>query len=73
MDSTCFNDCDACSANGGPGAGGCYWDAELLGSCLNYWSSATDNLSGVAGTVNFDTGAVNRSDMKADDSVRCVR
>jgi Protein of unknown function (DUF1566) len=84
-DPDCLNDtcndgsnCDACSEMKGPG-GGCYWDAELGGSCEGevFWSSsAREGLSAVW-TVDFSTGYVGFDyDSSADafkNFVRCIR
>src|SRR4029079_11682627 len=42
LSTTCSSDptCQACADLAGPGAGGCYWDPSLTGTCNWYWSAS---------------------------------
>jgi hypothetical protein len=69
-------ECDpaGCGDEGGPGAGGCYWDPGLVGNCTFYWSSSpyeTDEPS--RWQVSFALGTVNASPEWAMLNARCVR
>jgi hypothetical protein len=78
---SCMNPaCAGCEENAGPAAG-CYWPAELQGSCSPfYWSSSTvestveEHLDGGAYYVVFNLGHVcARSKDFFFGPVRCVR
>ncbi|MCP4199140.1 MAG: DUF1566 domain-containing protein, partial [Proteobacteria bacterium] len=67
---------DVCSAYGGPGGGGCYWDAALIGECAEYvYWSASENAddTGLAWYVYYLDGRVRVNSKTANGSVRCVR
>jgi hypothetical protein len=65
-----------CGADNGPGAEGCYWDAELSGECWCYFSASevtnSDNATWVA---RFSGGYVDPEQKEIRDMcyVRCVR
>jgi len=65
--------CNGCDYEQGP-ADGCYWNAELTGTCEWYWSSSLDENDSLWG-VHFRNAAVGVDD--SDDGVppfvRCVR
>jgi len=64
--------CDGCTINEGP-ADGCYWPAEMQGTCGWYWSStAVTDLDDHAWGVNFSGAVVNDGEI-GDTRVRCVR
>lgn len=66
--------CSGCDELAGPGAGGCYWPAELGGTCDVFWSSSlyTDG-STFAWYVYFDYGSLYYMDHAPTYQVRCVR
>lgn len=76
LDETCDDTCPTCSLYGGPGGGGCYWDASLAGDCSSagYWSSSLQ--TGVAYTsrwcVHFGSGSY-MFEGGAVAHVRCIR
>jgi hypothetical protein len=63
--------CVGCPVLGGPGSGGCYWDAAIAGECNRYWSSSTS--SSTALNVDFLYGSVHRNVSDWLWNVRCVR
>jgi hypothetical protein len=67
-------DCDACSADEGPGVEGCYWDTALSGTCLWTWSSSlrADD-AGYAWAVKFNRGLAVCKPKNWNFNVRCVR
>jgi hypothetical protein len=76
--SGCTNDCDY---KGGPGQDGCFWAADLGGSCDNegYWSSTSPaNPDDAVWRIFFDFGQIDLTG-KVDPSesqqilIRCVR
>lgn len=64
----------SCPALQGPGQDGCYWDPELSGKCVPYWSSSfyIDSDDG-AWMAYYATGIVGGDDRAWGNSVRCVR
>jgi hypothetical protein len=70
----CDDNCSGCVAGGGP-EGGCYWPAEITGTCSWYWSSseAEGYPSFDAWGVDFGNGSLNNSASLDPTSVRCVR
>ncbi len=84
QDSDCLGSVDA----GGPGVEGCYWPAELTGSChrpdpgtqgihaLEYWAegaaSNPDRQDWIA-SVLFDIGGVTYNHLNSLAEVRCIR
>jgi hypothetical protein len=75
LDGTCLSSpCGECSHLGGPGEGGCYWDAALGGACDWYWSSSS-YAGGVSNAwyVYFGGGGVNFLNRTHAFYVRCVR
>jgi hypothetical protein len=76
LSNTCRSDpsCVACSDLGGPGTGGCYWDAGLTGTCDWYWSSSgVDEGPYDAWFVYFQSGSVDYGAQGIEKYVRCVR
>lgn len=61
-----------CDEGQGPGDGGCYWNAQLDGSCDTYWSS-TECYSGSAWNVSFSLGIIGNYNESNTLLVRCVR
>lgn len=76
---TCNTDaCLGCSSaqNGGPGGGGCYWDAALAGSCAEAtWSRSVDTVvpASYSWVVFFDRAMVTAMENATELSARCVR
>mgnify|MGYP001408031650 CR=1 FL=1 len=67
-------ECQGCGILGGPGMGGCYWDAALSGPCDWYWtSSGVDDGPFDAWFVYFQSGAVDYGARSIPKQVRCVR
>ncbi len=76
LDETCDDGCPTCSLYGGPGPGGCYWDASLGGECSSggYWSSSLQ--SGVIYTSRWCVSFAHGSYLFVGGSVaysRCIR
>ena len=77
---SCFDmgACWSCSDGNGP-AGGCYWPAEMQGTCSWYWSSSSPAGNGVvvAWYVDFSYGSVGSvvvgPVVDYGELVRCVR
>jgi hypothetical protein len=72
-DTSCDVDCDGCTG-GGPGAGGCYWDALLEGGCGLYWSSTELSSGTDAWHLGFADASVDGSSKTeaSDVFIRCV-
>ncbi len=58
-----YASCNGCQSYGGPGAGGCYWPAVMLGKCQAYWSSSAVQGGGYNDrwAVHFSTAMVMNS------------
>ncbi|MBW2190428.1 MAG: DUF1566 domain-containing protein [Deltaproteobacteria bacterium] len=64
---------DGCTTPG-PGAGGCYWDAALSGTCRWYWSaSEVTGETRYGWGVHFALGSVTNTRTDFRNGVRCVR
>jgi hypothetical protein len=79
-DEGCWDEpCDDWSDLGGPGTGGCHWDAKLSGECDWYWSSSTQTSDTIpmeaspAWGISFSGGYIYYSDKTSLHYVRCVR
>ncbi len=74
--SNCRNDdCDGCAENEGP-EDGCYWQSDLEGICLGYWSSTTvENDEEKAWLFGFGSAVIYYGSGKEtyNANVRCVR
>jgi hypothetical protein len=69
-----MSNCSWCSHLDGPGAGGCFWDPALSGTCEWYWSSSSRAGSeSAAWFVNFDGGSVGSDGKTSSSYDRCVR
>lgn len=76
--SACYDSAEcnpsACGTLEGPGAGDCYWDAALSGTCSYYWSASEGADSTiVTWFVSFYFGYVNSHNKYNGYFVRCVR
>jgi hypothetical protein len=67
--------CVGCGSLAGPGEGGCYWDASVLGDCRWLWSASprTDRPGDFAWQVYFDIAHVEDAAKGNSARVRCVR
>jgi hypothetical protein len=65
--------CDGCPNGSGP-TGGCYWDVNLQGDCVWFWSSSlyASSQNGAWG-VSFVNGYVSYATVAGARGVRCVR
>jgi hypothetical protein len=76
LSDSCFDtgSCFSCPNVNGP-ADGCYWPAEMQGTCNWYWSSSlVENLDNLVWNVGFFGGFLNYGYVDYDDGhVRCVR
>ncbi|MBI5528066.1 MAG: SUMF1/EgtB/PvdO family nonheme iron enzyme [Deltaproteobacteria bacterium] len=73
-DSCRWQGCSGCLLLGGPGEGGCYWDAALRGPCYFYWSSSSyAGATSLAWYVFFFYGNVDYFVKPPTLWVRCVR
>ncbi len=68
-------DCSGCEKYQGPEPEeGCYWDAEINGLCMYYWSSSVDaDVEENAWSLFFVEGAVTSQQGDRTYQVRCVR
>lgn len=75
LDVSCWSDpCTGCSNFGGPGEGGCYWDAALAGECNSHWASSPySGDDSFAWSVAFYGGYVHNYEKVFSGYVRCVR
>ena len=71
----CWDSSCACAHLGGPGPGGCYWDAGLSGNCGHwFWSaSAQEDETGSYWLLNYGSGQVNQGLESHNFRLRCVR
>ncbi len=66
--------CAACAEGDGPGAGGCFWDSSLAGTCDWYWSiSRVDEGPYDAWFLYFQSASVQNGAQAIEKYVRCVR
>ncbi len=66
--------CPGCTYKEGPGAAGCYWDADLGEVCGCFWSfTPEDQSDGMACCILFNVGSVALRPSFEKWSVRCVR
>jgi hypothetical protein len=84
LDGSCTDGCVVCESLQGPGNSGCYWDAELRGSCLPspeynyygvYWSSSKEpKHESTVWNVDFSQGSPDVSwTFNSSQAIRCVR
>lgn len=70
---SCWTDvCMGCDKLAGPGSEGCYWPADVMGSCKGYWAS-TPISSTLSWGVGFDGANIGNIENKNGAHVRCVR
>jgi hypothetical protein len=66
--------CNRCDTGDGPDSdpAGCYWDADLTGTCGWYWSSTIQTSAQGAWYVDFNLGYVEAHQRTDPNYVRCV-